>query len=116
MRCHDAANEPVRRPAMDPTEDLQPPATFDQPGWKPRHRVDPMRPANPHIIVHRFEDPELEDLYQDFYKERIRGTRTGPDGHLIRGMVWAVIWLIIAAAVVYGAIEVGLWAVGSWTS
>ena len=40
----------------DPTDNLDPPAAFHQPTWKPRHRVDPMRPANPRAdeIVHHY--------------------------------------------------------------
>jgi hypothetical protein len=106
---------------MDPTEDLQPPAAFDQPAWKPpvrrpvSHRITAVstrpgawRSANPH--TDDGDDGDNAYLYQGDHR------LPGPDGNLIKGMVWAVIWLIIAAAIVYGLIEVGLWAYGSWTS
>jgi len=70
----------------DPTEDLDPPAVLDQPTWKPKHRVDVRRPANPHTA-----DPELEDLYQDFYK-----SRTGPN--LTIGLILLVVFLLAATA------------------
>lgn len=79
-----------------PTEDLQPPATLDQPTWKPRHRVDPMRPANHHPIT---DDVELEKLYQDFYQERVRSGRTGPN--LTLGLIVAVICLAVSGVLAW---------------
>jgi hypothetical protein len=80
------------------TDDLQPPATFDQPGWKPRHRVDPMRPANPRVneirghYLHEHNAPELTDDDSE--------GRTGPN--LTAGLILVVLaaFLLGIAAVV----------------
>lgn len=93
----------------EPINDLDPPATFEQPTWKhprgavPRHRVDPMRPANPHT-----DDPELEDLYQDFYRER--AGRGGPN--LTAALILLVVCFLVAGFLSW----VALWAYGTWTS
>ena len=83
----------------DSTDNLQPPAAFEQPGWKPRHRVDPMRPADvPHTA-----DPKLES----FYEERIREGRTGPN--LTIGLILFTIVCMLLAVGVGVVVVWGLW-------
>ena len=85
---------------QDSTEHMEPPPSdkswleMAPIGWNPpaRHRVDPMRPANP-----RFTDAELEDLYQDFYRERVG--RTGPN--LTIGLIVAVICLAVSGVLAW---------------
>ena len=66
---------------------MNPPAKFEQPGWKPRHRVDPMRPANPRpaeIVGHYLQehpDPPRTDT-----------ERKGPN--LFLGLILFVVGLI----------------------
>jgi hypothetical protein len=77
MRCHDAANRTYEGGS----------AMTDYPTERAaRHRVDPMRPAN-HPIT---DDAELEDLYQDFYQERVRKGRVS----------WRLILLLVIGFIV----------------
>jgi hypothetical protein len=71
---------------------------LQQPGWKPRHRADPMRPANPHTA-----DPKLES----FYEERIAEGRTGPN--LTIGLILLTIVCMLLAVGVGVVVVWGLW-------
>jgi len=91
----------------DPTNDYTAAwrSQMEQPTWKPRHRVDPMRPANPHIA-----DPQLEHLYQQHLEDnRVLSGRTGPN--LTIGLIIAVIFLGFV-----GLVGAGWWAYAEWLS
>jgi hypothetical protein len=81
----------------DPVEDLQPPATFEQPTWKPKHRVDPRRPANPHTA-----DSQLEHLYE----QRLQEARfSAPSDH---SFLWGLLCVLFIAAII-AVVVWGLW-------
>jgi len=85
----------------NPTEDLQPPARFEQPAWKPRHRVDPMRPANPHkppIGEYKYDTIGSDPHYYGQHRET-------PD----RASLWGILLCVASVVSVVWVVVWGLW-------
>jgi hypothetical protein len=96
----------------EPTEDLEPPAAFEQPGWKPKHRDtgeihivsrSAWRPANPHD-----DDGDNAYLYQGDHR---RSSLTTWQMRLRDSLVGLVVLLILGAAIA----GVTIWAYSTWT-
>jgi hypothetical protein len=69
-----------------------------------RHRVDPMRPANPHTA-----DEKLES----YYEEALREGRTGPN---LTAALITIVGFLLCAAVFVGIVTVGVWLYAEYLS